>query len=401
MKKTKRNYYPYKQKRHIKKWLIVVVCICIVAIAVYCNTTRIKLMMKGYGLSEQNIILSLSNQEIADYLSYHDVIDFDTWNQYENQKHYYDYQYYSQMNKKKTHSEVVKDVDQFYQLYKSKLSRLKYNIEICRGLMNSYSVNDLAVLAEKNYTYDQVKDYLNIKGCIVEDMDQYIASQKDAQDAVLSVSYPFIDSKNKINHTYIINNPSDPLVLIKKGFQISADYVPQDLEEVNIPIAPDNTHSMLRKEAGKALKKMYDDGVKLGYHLVLNSGYRSYQDQKAIYDEYFHIYDEVTARGLVSVPGSSEHQLGLGVDLTSQSVIDKEKMVFGDTEEYKWVIKNAHHYGFILRYPQNRSALTGTANEPWHLRYVGKEVAKEIYENQWTLEDYILHHGFTYTLTRQ
>lgn len=173
---------------------------------------------------------------------------------------------------------------------------------------------------------------------------------------------------------------------------------PKDLVKVAIPNAPDNESDLLRKDAADALKNMYDDALKEDMHLVLNSGYRSYQQQKDIYDEYFRIYDEVTASGLVAEPGVSEHQLGLGVDLTSQSVLDGERMVFGDTKEYQWVKKNAHRYGFILRYPPERSKVTGTTNEPWHLRYVGKDAAKEIYEKDWVLEDYILHYGFSYLL---
>ena len=68
-------------------------------------------------------------------------------------------------------------------------------------------------------------------------------------------------------------------------------------------------------------------------------------------------------------------------------------MVFGDTDEYKWVAKNAYKYGFILRYPKNRSDITGTANEPWHLRYVGKDVAKKIVEKEWTFEEYCLYNN--------
>lgn len=143
---------------------------------------------------------------------------------------------------------------------------------------------------------------------------------------------------------------------------------------------------------------MYQDALKKGYHLVLNSGYRSYESQMEIYEEYFRKYDKITASKLVSKPGSSEHQLGLGVDLTSQSVVDKKRMVFGDSDEYKWVIKNAHKYGFILRYLKDRSSFIGIANEPWHFRYVGKKIAKIIYDNDWILEDYILKYGFDYEL---
>lgn len=397
----KRKYHVYKVKSRVKTIMIVMICFCLIIVFVYLNITRIQLMMKGYGFHEQNMILSLSDEQREEYLSYDGVIDFEKWDQVNNQQHYYDYQYYSQIYKNKYDQEIVKDIDQFYELYENKLSKLEYSISTCRQLMKNYTIDDLSLLANYQYTYNQVKDYLEVKGCIVEDIDKYIKTNDNALQAVLSISYPFINSKYQVNHTYMIQDPSQLLVLIKKGFQVPSDYVPNDLVEVNIPIAKDNTHSKLRKEAAIALKEMYDDGLKLGYHLVLNSGYRSYQAQKAIYDEYFRIYDEVTASNLVSVPGSSEHQLGLGVDLTSQSVIDKERLVFGDTEEYKWVVKNAHLYGFILRYPKDRSDITGTANEPWHLRYVGKEVAKEIYENEWTLEEYILHHGLTYTLSKQ
>lgn len=89
---------------------------------------------------------------------------------------------------------------------------------------------------------------------------------------------------------------------------------------------------------------MYQDALKEDLHLAINSAYRTYQQQKAIYDDYHQKYDEVTANGLVAIPGCSEHQLGLGVDLTSQSVLDHQWRFFGDTPEYQWVIKNAHHY---------------------------------------------------------
>ena len=101
------------------------------------------------------------------------------------------------------------------------------------------------------------------------------------------------------------------------------------------------------------------------------------------------MYDPVTAASLVAVPGYSEHQLGLSVDLTCKDVIDGVYGVFGDSPDYDWTIAHAHEYGFILRYPEDKTAITGTANEPWHYRYVGVEAATEIYENGWTLEEYI------------
>lgn len=144
---------------------------------------------------------------------------------------------------------------------------------------------------------------------------------------------------------------------------------------------------------------MYKDAQKQGLHLVINSAYRSYEEQKKIYDEYFRIYDSVTASKLVAIPGCSEHQLGLSVDLTSQNVLDGTYSLFGNTPEYQWVINHAHEYGFILRYPKDKTNITGTANEPWHFRYVGKKAAREMYEKNLTLEEYTLKHGFSYPVT--
>lgn len=388
-----------RKKNYLRVMMIMMICILIIIPTIILNMTRLKLMIKGYGFNEQNIILSLDDQMIEEYLSLDQVIDLDRWNRFDNQKHYYDYYYYSKAKKSLKDQEVIKYIDELYKLYDQKLKKLGYDIPSFRKLIQRFSINDFLFIIQKNYQYHDIKKYLDIKGCIISDIPAYISTKKDAQDAILSISYPFIDSHHKVNRTYIIQEPDNMLVLIKKGFQVSSQYEPNDLIRVNIPVAPDNSHDMLRKDVAEALKEMYDDALKDDYHLVLNSGYRSYGEQKKIYDEYFRIYDEQTAAGLVSVPGSSEHQLGLGVDLTSQSVIDKERMVFGDTKEYQWVIQNAHHYGFILRYPKNRSAITGTANEPWHLRYVGKEVANEIYEMNWTLEEYVLNHGLNYDLS--
>lgn len=167
--------------------------------------------------------------------------------------------------------------------------------------------------------------------------------------------------------------------------------------EVNIPTA--TTNNKMRSDAAKALETMYEDAKKEGLTLAVNSAYRSYEEQQKIYDEYFRIYDEVTAASLVAVPGTSEHQLGLSVDLTSQSVIDGQYGVFGSTPEYQWVIKNAHKYGFILRYPSDKIDITGIANEPWHYRYVGVKLATKLYEEGLTLEEYTLKNGFDYPVS--
>lgn len=392
----------HKKKKRISYEIIIVILAVVVfllTVAIF-NYDRILLMVKGYNFSEQSIILNLDDEDIERILETDEIIDISEWNKISNDHHYLEYQTYQNYKKDLSKKDIIKYIDIFYQDYYQQLKKLKYSYKQIIQLMEIADIEDFKMIIDKEYSYSKIKPYLNIKGMFFKDIPEYIASGKEPIQAVLSTTYPFIDAKNKPTDEYEILDPESTLILIKNGFVLPKDYEPKDLAEPNIPIASDTENKKLRKEAAEALEQMYQDALKQDYHLVLNSGYRSYESQTKIYDEYFKKYDKITAAGLVAKPGSSEHQLGLGIDLTSQSVIDKERLVFGDTEEYKWVVKNAYKYGFILRYPKNQSSLTGTANEPWHFRYVGKKAAKIIYDNDWTLEDYILKYGFSYELKK-
>ena len=380
--------------------IVIIGVLIIIGTVTILNLERIHLMAKGYNFSEQDIILRLDDEEVERFIKFDKVVNIASWNKISNANHYLEYEIYHGDKKDLSAKEVVEYIDEFYQQYYQPLKNLKYNYDQMINLMSFADLEDFKVLTDNKFTYAAIKSYLNIKGMIFKDLPKYIESNLEPITAVLSQSYPFINAKNKPTNEYQILQPENTLVLIKKGFVIPKEYEPKDLTIPNIPIAPDTENKKLRKDAALALENMYQDALKEDYQLVLNSGYRSYESQTEIYEEYFKKYDEVTAAGLVAKPGSSEHQLGLGVDLTSQSVIDKKRLVFGDTNEYRWVVKNAYKYGFIIRYPKDRSSLTGTANEPWHLRYVGKKAAKIIYDNNWVLEDYILKYGFSYDLKK-
>lgn len=392
------EFYSQKKKCPYKAIIAGLVIVLVLGVLIVFNYTRIQLMFKGYGFSEQGIILELDSQEIKRYLDEDKIDNLTSWDEIENDHHYIEYTNYQNNFKKLSKQEVVKYIDTFYQDYYEALTKLDYSYNNIMALMKSATLDNFKMLVDNQYSYKTISPYLNIKGMLFNDLPEYLKSNQEPLQTVLSVSYPMIDAAKKSNRVYEIIEPDNLLLLIKKGFVLPDNYEPNDLTVPNIPIAPDNSHNKLRKAASEALETMYQEALKEDYHLVLNSGYRSFKEQQEIYDEYFKRYDEVTASGLVAVPGSSEHQLGLGVDLTSQSVIDKQRMVFGDTKEYQWVVKNAYKYGFILRYPKNRSNITGTANEPWHLRYVGKDVAKVIYDNNWTLEEYVLNNGLSYDL---
>lgn len=392
----------HKKKKRLSYEVIIAILAVVVILSIIAifNYDRIILMIKGYNFSEQSIILNLDEEDVKRILETDELITISEWDEISNHHHYLEYQTYKNYKKDLSKKDIIKYIDTFYQDCYQQLKKLKYSYEEMIELMKIADIEDFKMIIDNKYSYAKIKPYLDVKGMSFKNINEYITSGKEPVSAVLSTTYPFIDAKNKVTKEYEILEPENTLALIKKGFVLPKDYEPQDLVEPNISIAPDTENKKLRKDAAKALEQMYQDALAEDYHLVLNSGYRSYDEQVEIYNDYFNRYDEVTASGLVAKPGSSEHQLGLGVDLTSQSVIDKKRMVFGDTDEYKWVAKNAYKYGFILRYPKNRSDITGTANEPWHLRYVGKKAAKIIYDNNWTLEEYILKYGFDYELKK-
>jgi LAS superfamily LD-carboxypeptidase LdcB len=122
-----------------------------------------------------------------------------------------------------------------------------------------------------------------------------------------------------------------------------------------------------------------------GYNIVISSSYREYADQKELYDRRKKDKGEKEADKFAARPGHSEHQLGLAIDL---DLYGKTYEKFEDTEEYAWLLENCYKYGFILRYPKDKEDITGYSFESWHYRYVGKEVAKYIHENNITFDEY-------------
>ena len=139
------------------------------------------------------------------------------------------------------------------------------------------------------------------------------------------------------------------------------------------------------------LQEMFDAARAEGVYPVVREGYRTEEEQQEILDNKIQTYinqgysqsrAERTAKEWVALPGTSEHQLGIAVDINA----DKSKC--SNEEVYAWLAENAYKYGFILRYPLGKQEITGTSYEPWHYRYVGEEAALEIYEQGICLEEY-------------
>lgn len=177
--------------------------------------------------------------------------------------------------------------------------------------------------------------------------------------------------------------------LVNKDNAAEERNIKKDLTIPKVPlVAPrGNEKNLMRKEAAKALEKMCNDAKEnANLNIFLGSGYRSPERQNEVYAAEIKNEGEV-GKQYVAVPGHSEHQTGLAVDLTCKSMKFLLEENFEDTKEGQWLINNAYKYGYILRYPKGKENITGYNYEPWHYRYVGVELSSYIHENNLTLEE--------------
>ncbi len=185
-------------------------------------------------------------------------------------------------------------------------------------------------------------------------------------------------------------NPSDRdayLFIVSKDKPLTKDYVPADLTG-SIFTRSDRDTRMLAKYACLALEAFLKEGEANGIRgVTVTSAYRSYEYQDQLFQQEILIegsYEEAAKD--VNPPGISEHQTGLAVDMHNMS---SASTAFGSTKEAKWLAENAHKFGYILRYPADKTDITGISYEPWHFRYVGRYHATKMYELGMCLEEYI------------
>ncbi len=182
-------------------------------------------------------------------------------------------------------------------------------------------------------------------------------------------------------------------ILVNKENMLPSDYYPKDL--VITDQNENNFHNyqdprlkpMIRRDIYPFAQKMMEDARMEGIEIIIDSGYRSYAYQQKVLDK---IIEEIgdAAYQKVALPGASEHQTGLAFDIAyyKNGVYDDD--VKEDDEEAIWLANNSYKYGFILRYPKGKEEVTGFQYEPWHFRFVGIELARQLFVDKITLEEY-------------
>jgi zinc D-Ala-D-Ala carboxypeptidase len=190
---------------------------------------------------------------------------------------------------------------------------------------------------------------------------------------------------------YSVDEPGSIWVVVNKPRPLKPiDYAPADLVVPDIPLrVPGNESMRVRQTTATALQQMFAAAKAESVNLMLSSGFRSYTYQTGLYNGYVKSKGQAGADNISARPGHSEHQTGLAADIEPESRTCEIEACFADTAEGKWLVENAYKYGFIIRYPADKAAVTGYEFEPWHVRYIGNDLALELHTvGIKTLEEY-------------
>ncbi len=287
-------------------------------------------------------------------------------------------------------SNAIKEI-KYHETYEYKLTSLGYSMADTQKLISILKPERIEEILNEEQYNEMYHNIINQKYFIDHNFEDYVTykishSDDSYEDTIAIVN---VHANNGwYNVEYESNIDDGYLVLVNKFYHLNKDYKRIDLENANLAYAyADNKAATIVLENFEQMRDyVYNN---LNVKLMINSSYRSYEDQESIYNDYKNVSlkyaDQYAAR-----PGYSEHQTGLSLDITSWE--HPGQKAFTESEEYKWLKDNAHKYGFILRYPEGKENITGYSTESWHFRYVGKEVATQIYNEGITFDEYYAYY---------
>ena len=278
---------------------------------------------------------------------------------------------------------VVKTI-QYHKTYDYKLLQLNYNkkeIESIKKLSNS-KIDEIL----KKDKIDILSKIINQKYFLEKNLDDYLNYYNDNNDLSLSDVIAIVNVKannNWYSNTSAADTSKNELMLVNKFYYLDSSFIPEDVIDAPLRFAFNNNQTT--QLVFDKFKEMALAADKENLTLIINSGYRSYEYQEQLYNSYeakdgVEVADTYAAR-----KGHSEHQTGLALDIITYGANSNN---FEEFDEFKWLQENAHKYGFILRYPKDKSYLTGYDYESWHYRYVGAIVATKIKELGITFDEY-------------
>lgn len=273
------------------------------------------------------------------------------------------------------------------------------NDKLSKGVSESIEDKDNIIITRVTFKDEVVEEVINFEEKKVKDYKMPLGENRILSEGEVgkkNITYKVtyengVEVKRELANEEVINEASDKVVAegifdptsltvcVNKLRNLSSDYEPENLVVPNVRAVVNTTRIKMIPEAATALEDLFLGAEKDGVYLYAVSGYRSYDYQASIYNPY---------SGYSAPPGASEHQLGLAMDVNSSYYGSSLTTEFGYSTEGQWVKDNAHKYGFIVRYLAGKEDITGYYYEPWHIRYVGVDLATELYNSGLTLEEY-------------
>lgn len=221
----------------------------------------------------------------------------------------------------------------------------------------------------------------------LEDYQEYI-SKNNEDDYAKVISIVNVHANHKWYQLDLTTQEDLGMLMnVNKFYTLSATYTPKNLRNIELSYAyGEEGENKLIDYAYDKFLELWQAANEQGFYLMVTSSYRDYESQKEIYDYRVSTQGERKADETAARPGHSEHQTGLVIDMTSKTEPLADS--FSNSEAYKWLKENAYKYGFIERYPEGKTYLTGYSPESWHWRYVGEEAAKLIHDEDITFDEY-------------
>ncbi len=238
----------------------------------------------------------------------------------------------------------------------------------------SKKTNELGDIAKK---IDFYKDDYTDRYLAYKKANPNLSNEKVIVNVNIGLDYPYYENVQKtkyLNTSYIIVN---------KYNSLDSDYVPSNMEKIDSSFS--KGERLMVDYAQEAFEELARSALEEGYNIYAMSTYRSYEYQNSLYNNYVSLDGQDKADTYSARAGFSEHQTGLAADVCNK---EQPYTEFENTKEFNWMQENAYKYGFILRYPKDKVEETGYMYEPWHYRYVGKEIAEYIHQKNITYEEY-------------
>ena len=276
------------------------------------------------------------------------------------------------------------DKDEYFNTI-NKLLDIGYNNDEINDIYNDLKDESIILLTDYDYLKD-ISTILDLPYFNEEALKRYLEYRKNKdigyEDLITYVN-AYLDYEYYTN-VIDIDNPEDTKVLVNKYHKLASDYVPSDLEEIN-PKYNKGANNKLKHVAREAFEKMCEGALQDNIKIYSGSAYRSYNYQLNLYNRYVITNGFANAETFSARAGYSEHQTGLATDVMNARI----DYISKSDKEYDWLINNSYKYGFILRYPEGKENITGYMYEEWHFRYLGEELATELYNSGLTYEEYV------------